>query len=634
MPRHCVSRSKRRLAAAVLFSLALAACSGGSRGSRTGGPRMIVLGIDGMDPAFLEKHWSALPNLDRLRREGEFRRLATTMPPQSPVAWSTFITGLTPDGHGIYDFIHRDPATRLPQSSISATLPGRKLTLGPYLLPLTADRIVNQRRGTPFWQTLAAEGVPTTILRMPTDFPPIECEAHSLAGMGAPDLLGTFGTFAFFTDQETGNGRKLTGGVVVPVRKVNHRALLRLPGPPNPLRRAPEATRLDIEVFVDPTEAVARFDVGGERVILKQGETSSWIPVRFPLLPALAGAQGMIRIYAKQLQPHLAIYVSPINIDPRNPALPLSEPPSFSRDLASAIGGPYYTQGMPYDTAAFRHGVFTRAEYRAHSRDVSRQTMRLLRSGLDRFREGLLFFHFFGVDQDAHMLWGRYDDELLETYQLVDEMLGWVRQKAGDATLLVLSDHGFARFDRAVHLNTWLLREGFLRLNQPGLTGDEELFVNVDWSRTKAYALGLNSIYLNRQLPPEELRDVLDEIQTRLLALRDPATGDSVVLSVTRPQGGAAAPDLIAGYAPRYRGSWQTALGAVPTALIEENTDEWRGDHCMDPRSVPGVLLSNRSTRFDDPRLEDLTVTILEAFGATRQPAQQGRNLFSAAPRQ
>lgn len=576
---------------------------------------MIVLGIDGMDPVFLEQHWHQLPNLDRLRRDGEFKRLGTTTPPQSPVAWSTFITGLDPDGHGIYDFIHSDRATRRPKSSMAETLPGRKLRLGPYTLPLTADRIENHRQGTPFWQTLANQGVPATILRMPTDYPPIDCEAHSLAGMGTPDLLGTFGTFTYFTDREDWKNRKLTGGLVVPATLAAHHAALRLPGP--------AASQVTIEAYVDPTEPVARFDIGAERVVLKQGELSAWIPVRFPLTSAFGEASGMIRIYAKELHPRFGVYVSPVNIDPRDPAMPISKPESFSRELASAAG-PFYTQGMPYDTAAFRHGVFNRGEYLAHSREVSRQTLGLLRSELTKFREGILFFHFFGVDQDAHMLWGRYDEDLLDTYKLVDDMLGWVRREAGDATLIVMSDHGFARFDRAVHMNTWLMREGFLRLTHPWLTGPDELFVNVDWPRTKAYALGLNGIYFNAE-SGEDKQQVIGDIRQRLLSLRDPANGSPVVTSVDTT---AAGPELIVGYAPGYRGSWQTALGAVPAVLLEDNTDEWRGDHCMNPRAVPGVLMSNRRSAVADPRIEDVTVTILESFGAQKEGRMKGRNLY------
>ena len=116
-----------------------------------------MLGVDGMDPQFVQQHWSALPHLDRLRRQGSFKPLKTSTPPQSPVAWSTFITGMDPDGHGIYDFVHRDPKTYLPFSSMSKTEePRHTLSLGPYLFPLSKGQVIALRRGKAFWQILAA----------------------------------------------------------------------------------------------------------------------------------------------------------------------------------------------------------------------------------------------------------------------------------------------------------------------------------------------------------------------------------------------------------------------------------------------------------------------------------------------
>ncbi|MEX2260303.1 MAG: alkaline phosphatase family protein [Bryobacteraceae bacterium] len=614
----------------------------GCQGPAATGKKMIVLGIDGMDPGFLERHWDALPELDRLRRGGEFKRLATTTPPQSPVAWSTFITGMNPGGHGIFDFVHRNPDTVLPYSSMSqAAEGGRRLSIGPYLLPLTSGRVESLRRGTPFWKTLSDHGVPVTILRMPTDFPPVECEGHSLAGMGTPDLRGTFGTFAFFTDDKKWKDRKVSGGDVIHVRLENHRTVLRLPGPANSLRKDQAPTYIEIPVAVDPREPVAGFEVEDRRIILKQGEWSGWIPVSFPLVPGMASADGMIRIYVKQVHPQFAVYVSPINIDPSAPAMPISDPESFSQELAESIGL-FYTQGMAQDTAALRQGVFSREEYLSQSREVNRQTLKLLDYALDRFRDGVLFFHFFGVDQDSHMLWGRHEDQLLKTYQLVDRALGRVREKAGDATLIVMSDHGFAAFDRAVHLNTWLMREGFLALKDGAKTGDDELLKHVAWRGTKAYALGLNAIYVNQQFREregivaegEETESVLGEIRERLLGLRDPKNGKPVVHGVVAPRDELRgemlenAPDLIVGYYPGYRSSWQTALGAVPEDIIEDNNDEWRGDHCIAAEFVPGVLLANRKSAAPDPRLEDLTATILREFGIPGTEGMEGRNIY------
>ena len=218
--------------------------------------------------------------------------------------------------------------------------------------------------------------------------------------------------------------------------------------------------------------------------------------MRFPIIPGIKSAAGMVRIFAKKIHPDFEIYVSPVNMDPGDPELPISTPSSYSRELAGAIG-PFYTQGIAEDTAALRQHILSRDEYREQSRDVSREQFAMLERELAAFRSGLLFIHFLGIDQDSHVLWGKYDDELLTTYQRVDAEVGRVMEKAEGALLLVISDHGFSRFDRAVNVNTWLMREGFLALDGAANHSAGEMFSNVDWSRTRAYAVGLNAIYLN-----------------------------------------------------------------------------------------------------------------------------------------
>jgi predicted AlkP superfamily phosphohydrolase/phosphomutase len=604
---------------------------------------IVVLGIDGMDPNFLERHWDSLPNLDKLRREGEFKHLETTMPPQSPVAWSTFITGMDPGGHGIFDFVHRNPQTLAPYSAMAQTAEGgRTISVGPYELPLSAGRVVSFRKGKPFWQILSEHHVPTTVIRMPTDFPPVHCEeGFSVAGMGTPDLRGTFGTFAFYTDEAVQQSRTVPGGQIVHVDLKDHSAALRIQGPDNSLRKDKAPTYVDMTVHVDPDQPAARFDIGDTQIILRQGEWSDWIQARFPLLPPLKSAAGMFRLYAKQLRPNFELYVSPINIDPSDPELPVTAPESYSRQLAKEVGL-FYTQGMAQDTAAWRQGVFDRAEYVAQSRQVSLDHLKLLRNGIEHFHGGFLFFHFFGVDQDSHMLYGKYDDDLLNTYKMVDQTIGWVREKIGDATLIVMSDHGFSTFDRAVHLNTWLMKEGFLTLDDPQNAGDEELFPHVDWSKTRAYSVGLNGIYLNLQgreregivAPGAEADAILQKIAERLQNARDPQNGKAMV-------GGAVlthrdfhgnmldvGPDLIVGYMPGYRSSWQTALGAVPAMMVEDNTEAWRADHCIDARFVPGVLISNRKSRAADPHLYDLTVSLMQQFGVGPGPGMIGQSIY------
>jgi predicted AlkP superfamily phosphohydrolase/phosphomutase len=596
-----------------------------------------------MDPGFLERHWGELPNLDSLRRKGEFKRLRTVMPPQSPVAWSTFITGLNPGGHGVWDFIHRRPDTLTPFSSMSETeAPKWQLPIGPYLLPLGRGKVEVFRSGQPFWKILAEKGVRVTVLRMPTNFPPLPVHDEELSGMGTPDLRGTFGTFTFYTDKPGENEHETAAGRIVPVALKDHQASLRLLGPANSLRRDHADTFIDIAVSVDPRARAARFEAQGRQFVLAEGEWSSWIHAKFTLIPGLKSVAGMFRVYAKELGPRFQVYISPVNIDPAEPEMPITTPPEYGRQLVEAVG-PFYTQGMPEETAALREGYFNLTEYKAQSRLVSEEHLRILRYAVERFQDGVLFFHFFGIDQDSHMMWGRHEGELLDTYRTVDRTIGWVMAHARDAQLIVMSDHGFSTFDRAVHVNTWLAEHGFLMLKDGNSTADGEGFANVDWSRTQAYAVGLNAIYLNfagrekngivTRLDDDAL---LADIGKGLKELRDPENGEAVVEDVYVPReiypngtNMQFAPDLLIGYRPGYRASWQTALGGTPRGVIVANHDPWMGDHCIDTRFVPGVLLSSRRSGIPDPALADLTVSILGEFGIKAPETMAGRNIYN-----
>ena len=613
--------------AAVL--LALAACNR----STAHGKKVIVLGVDGMDPEFVERHWSDLPNVSRLRSVGGFRRLKTTTPPQSPVAWSTFITGLDPAGHGLFDFVHRDPKTLAPFSSMSRTEgPRYKITLGDYVFPLSSARVESLRKGKAFWQILSDRHIPVAIMHMPTNFPPIDA-GEALAGMGAPDLRGTTGTFTFYTDDPEELARDLPGGRIVKVRGENGRFVLPVEGPPNSLRKDQRFASTNLILSVDPEANAARLSISGSAVLVNQGEWSEWLHADFRLLGWLAGARGMFRIYAKQIHPRLELYMTPINIDPRSPDLPISAPLSFSRKVAGRIG-PFYTQGIAEDTSAYRQGVFSMQEFLRQTNLVWQDEVQLLRDSLDHFREGLLFFYFSAIDQNSHMLWGKHEPELLEVYRAVDGAIGEAVRRFPNADIIVMSDHGFTSFDRTVHLNTWLWQQGFLTLQGPP-TAEDEGFANVDWSKTQAYALGLNGIYLNvagREKngilqPGADGQAVLERLSRELVAFHDPVTGRQVVETASASHT-ALGPDLIAGYSRGYRGSWQTALGGVPPTVIEDNTDAWIGDHCINADDVPGVLFSNRPIRAGSPGLKDVTVTILTLFGAEPGTGMTGKPVF------
>ena len=565
--------------------------------------KVIVIGVDGMDPGFVERHWSDLPNLTKLKQRGSYSHLATTDPPQSPVAWSTFITGLDPAEHGIFDFVHRDPVTREPYLSTDKTIAPRfTLSLGPYLFPLSRSHVVSLRKGRAFWEYLADKGIPVSIVRIPANYPPSSA-GQEIAGMGTPDLRGTQGTFTYFTDDPAETSHEVSGGLIRKVDLNQGHVELALEGPPNTLRRDQAYASAELNIDIDPHQPYARLQVGDAKAILREGEWSAWLPADFPLLPHLVSARGTFRVYAKQLRPRFELYVSPVNVDPEQPALPISTPASYASQVA-ASSGRWSTLGIPEDTSALRQGVFDLPQFLSQSHLVLDDERRLLADSLRRFTGGLLFFYFSSVDQNSHVLWGKHDSELLDVYRAVDASIGEVMQREPDAELIVMSDHGFAAFDRAVNLNTWLISRGL---------------------QTKAYALGLNGLYLNDQ-------SALQEIRSQLLELHDPSSGRLMIDSVTptnaSPDNRSIAPDLIVGYSPGYRASWQTALGEAPPGLVVDNNDAWIADHCIDPAAVPAVLFASRAMRLPNPKLKDLPVSILSLYGVAPPVQMTGQSVF------
>jgi predicted AlkP superfamily phosphohydrolase/phosphomutase len=414
---------------------------------------------------------------------------------------------------------------------------------------------------------------------------------------------------------------------------------LYIEGPPNTLRSDHAAVKVSITASADPVEPVVRFDTPDEQFVVRQGEWSDWLHADFKLIPVVKSVSGVFRLYLQQVHPYLRIYVSPVNPDPRNPTLPLSTPAGFSRTLAEELG-PFYTQGIAEETSAFRAGIFSKDEFLNQSHKVLEDSLRMFRYELGHFSRGLLFYYFSSVDQNSHMLWGRYESDLLDIYRRMDDAVGEAMRQP-DTDLFILSDHGFAPFNRAVHLNSWLVSEGLMALDDPENSSDKEGFPHTQWGKTQAYALGLNGIYLNLSgreaggiVSIAAKQHVLEEIARKLLVFRDPATGANVVDRVYfaeksyRGRNLRYAPDLVVGFRRGYRMSWQSALGAVPKTLIEDNTQPWIGDHCMAADEVPGVLLSNRKIRAAQPHISDVPATILKEFGVPQASGMEGESVF------
>ncbi|MDP2318397.1 MAG: alkaline phosphatase family protein [Acidobacteriota bacterium] len=646
-------RAGYALAALVLAGVLVS----GACGSRAPvGRKVIVLGFDGLDYDLTRQMIAAgrLPGFAHLAATGGFSSLGTTIPPQSPVAWATFITGLDPGGHGIFDFVHRDPKTMLPYLSTTRTEPGgRTLGVGRWQLPLSSGRVESLRHGQPFWEVLESRGVPTTIIRMPANFPPSGTATRELSGMGTPDLTGTYGTFAFYTSEPYAYvGQSLSGGVVHAVKVRDGQVRASLEGPENPFLKKPEKVRAEFTAYLDQANRHVKITVGADELLLAVGEWSDWVPISFSLAPTQS-IGGEVRFYLKGLDPFFELYASPVNIDPMDPAMPVSHPGDYAAELAAATGR-FYTQGMPEDTKGLKTGVLTEAEFLAQARLAADENRRQYRYVLDRFDDGLLFYYFGNVDQVSHMMWRARDPNhpaynavtdspnasvVDELYRGLDAIVSDTLATLGpDDLLVVMSDHGFTSWRRAFHMNSWLRDHGYLALIDPNRRDDPGFFGNVDWSRTRAYAVGLNGLYVNLKgrerdgiVEPAAREALVSEIAAKLLGTMDPATGSAAISKMYRREAvfhlagnEDIAPDLVVGYAKGTRGSDESALGGLPLDVFMDNTSAWSGDHCMDHETVPGILLASRPLRRQAPTIGDLAAVVLAEFGIDGFPGNGG----------
>lgn len=623
--------------------------------------KVVILGMDGLDPRLLGLWMDAgrLPAFKKFIAGGDFRRLGTSLPPQSPVAWSNFITGTDPGGHGIFDFVARDPKTYIPVFSGTETLPGgRSIRIGDIVLPLSGGRVRNLRRGRAFWQILEEHDIPATVFKIPANYPPVATKQRTLSGMGTPDLLGTYGMFNYYTNefkdltQETGGG-----GHVREVYVIGNRVEARIPGPRNAFRREAPETEVDFQVFLDPSNPVAKIVLQGQEFILREKEWSGWKSVRFGLIPTQSVSANCL-FYLKEVRPKFKLYVSPLHFDPARSALPISTPESYARELERRFG-PYFTKGLPADTSALDNEVLDEAEFLELDGMILRESRAMLDYELDRHDSGLLFYYFSSTDQRQHMFWRYLDpshpaydargaeaygrvieDTYVEMDRILDHVLGRIDK---DTILLVMSDHGFNSFRRGVNLNTWLLQGGYHALQDPRRQAESTLFENTDWGRTKAYAVGLNGLYVNERgrerdgivAAGAEKENLVREIARHLEELVDPATGEKAVLrafvaaDVYHGPYAGSAPDIVVGFNRGYRISAQSSLGGFPKELIEDNRQKWSGDHMSAPEVIPGVVAMNRKIRADAPALYDLTATVLDIFGIPVPKEMTGRSVIS-----
>ena len=590
--------------------------------------KIIVLGFDGLSPEIIELMMSEgkLPYFSRLKEQGSYRRLTTTNPSQSPVAWAGFATGQNPGKTGIFDFIIRNPQDYKLSLSLAHLDKGKP------------GRVVKSAR---FWQYASEKKIPVIIISCPLTFPPDKVYGRMLSGMGVPDILGTEGTFTFYTT-ETLDKTKDIGGNVFRIKK-SPIMILDLIGPRvATLKQEAQNVKVPFKVILQDNKKSVIIEYQNNKLELPQGQWSGWTEVTFKA--GLKKIKGIFKFYLVEIEPEFKLYIRPINFDPRAPLFPISYPNDYSKELATHIGL-FHTQGMPANTWAVNEKRLTEEPLLEQIDEIFKEKTAMLEYELDRFKKGVLFCYFEEADIIQHMFW-RYRDpqhplyekdapqeykEKIETwYKKLDKVLGMLLDKIGrQDTIIVLSDHGFGTFRRAAHINTWLRQNRYLELKNPYAESGKELLEDIDWERTKAYSIGFGAIYINQEgreregivKPGQETEQVKEEISTKLKNWIDAKYNQSVVNNVYQREEifwgdyATLAPDLYVGFNVGYRASWQTALGAVPKELIEDNLKKWSGDHLFDPNLIPGILLSNRKIAKEKPSIYDITPTILKTIG-------------------
>ncbi len=708
------------LAAATLWPTA----APGSAASDGGAPRVVVLGFDGADAA-MTAQWmdeGKLPNLARLRDEGTFSPLRSTIPSQTPVSWSTFSTGLNPGRHAIFDFLKRDTATYRPSFAAfdETTVPflygernGWVFGLGAgalvFALVLVALRLfrarpakaaaiallfgavagggvgwvaatmlpaqrplaINRQQGETFWEVLGAAGKKVRVMRMPVTFPP-EPYPHGelLAGLGTPDLSFRIGKPFYFTSELFFQPRSGNEVSIEIVELVDNKGIIdaSLQGPPNKLFPGQsDYIRIPIRFDVAADKSRLGIEVSGARLALAAGEWSPWVRFVFPFNP-LIKLTGIGRFRVLSIEPEVRVYLSPIQFDPENlpPIVDVTTPRSFAGDLVRRFGL-FKTIGWMVDTWSIKGGTIDDDVF-FEDTDFTVETDEKMLAGLLADDWDVYFHYFEFTDRVQHVMWrhidpehplhtpedgARYGGSILRAYQDMDRIVGEVLERMPqDAYLFVVSDHGFAPWRRTMNYNTWLAHEGYLvlqgesdqRANLEDLFDKGTFFQSVDWSKTRAYAMGLGNIYVNLQgregqgiVPPgEPYQQLVAEIKDRLPRYVDPETGEHPVAYVfTRDEAYGVydpelIPDLFPANASGYRVGWQDTLGIVAKRVVEPNLDVWSADHCsVYPPLVDGILFSNRHlTLAEKPYMADVMPTLLDLYGVESAVPLDGKSLL------
>ncbi len=654
--------------------------------------KLVILGFDGMDPHLVERWMSdgKLPNISRLAQRGGMHPLTTTHSPESPTAWASFATGMNAGKHNIYDFLVRDTTTYLPDLGMVKRTPPKFLL---DYFPVSRPKVESTRGGTSFWVVGGRAGVRSDILTVPVTFPPEDVpNGNLLSGLPLPDIRGTMGTFSYYATDlsryEEGNTEM--GGILKHLVFEGDTAVTDLEGPPSPIvrkqiedirRRGPnlaEADRARIaelqavqDVRVPMTirwnrgAKTASIDIQGDTIQLRQGEWTKWIDLTFKV-NLLVKPHGMVQMLLMNAGNELQLYISPVNFEPGRPPVPMSSPASFAGDLYRQLGY-YRTLGWAEATWPLNEGRMDEKTFMDDLMVAFDDRARVILNRIDAGDWDLMVGVIESTDRVQHMMWrlidpkhpmydaalaAQFGDSIERVYRKADAFVGEVVRRVGpDVPILIVSDHGFHTWRKAVNLDTWLVQQGYLAVTgqQAGdkkladLFGGGTFWENVDWSRTRAYAMGIGQIYFNLRgreskgivSPGAEASQLADELSAKLLTMKDPDDGTPIVRAVYkrddiyRGEYLQNAAELQVGMSEGYRVSWQTTLGGSPAGIVYPNTRKWSADHGgYDFAITAGVLVSNRPITTKTPSIMDIAPTVLKYFNVPIPGDVDGKPIF------
>ena len=650
----------RRLAFVVLASVAAAAgCS--REPVDSGRPKLVIIGFDGLDPDLVQQYVDDghMPAFKRVMTGGGIFPLETTVSPESPTAWASFATGVNPGKHNIYDFLVRDTTTYLPDLGMVRREPPQFLF---DWIPVRRPKVVSMRGGTSFWMTAGQAGVRSSLLTVPITFPPEDVpNGELLSGLPLPDLRGTMGTFYYFATDlsryEEGNTE--FGGILRRLVFEGNTARSVLVGPPNPIIRpkiqairhkgplsdADRTTVAELEAQEDVTLPLsvtwtrgsksATVQLAGQSITLTEGAWSKWIDLEFRV-NVFVKLRGMAQLLLLDAGQELKLYMSPINFKPDAPPVPMSSPASFAADLYKRLG-PYRTLGWAEATWPLVEGRIDEAIFMDDLYKAFDDRAQVILDRVSHRNWDLLVGVIESTDRVQHMMYrlidpahpmydaalaAKYGDAIRAVYRRADQFVAQVMEIVEPGTtIMIVSDHGFHSWRKSVNVNTWLVQEGYMTLvgQTPGakklddLFGAGEFWENVDWSRTRAYAMGLGQIYFNLRgreargivSPGQEYTALANELAAKLKAsLVDPDTRQPIVRAVYKRDDVytgeylGQASDLQLGFEDGYRVSWQTTLGGSPQGIVYPNMTKWSGDHGgFDSRRPPGCSSATGPSR-------------------------------------